>query len=71
MLVHPTQAVEIFRNISTVFDILAIRWQHNNSNRFTALSVVETAFEVSLNFIHIFVSKQNYCFSARELNTRG
>jgi len=25
-LVHPTQAVEIFRNISTAFGTLAIRW---------------------------------------------
>jgi len=26
------------------------------------VSVVETALEVSLNFIHIFMSKQNYCW---------
>jgi len=25
--VHPTQAVVIFSNISTVFGVLAIRWQ--------------------------------------------
>jgi len=26
MLIHPTQPVEIFRNISTAFGTLAIRW---------------------------------------------